>query len=303
MAMDEAGTRRSGVGAAAALAAGAVSTVVLAVDGDGEVGGALTDGLSVFGRAHVALAAALLASGLLLCVARRRSVVAGLVAVAGVCAAQLAGAGVVGYRRWPLYWGCCSEPVTEQDLVRVLALSMGVVCCLAALVCLLVLVRGRLLRWNGPDLAVSLAVALVVAVGVPRVAVGGWSDTHELGAWALMYSLPFAAGLVVSGLLDRLAAFAVVVTIAASASLSTVGYNFVYLANAAEPGDAMKLVLGACVLVVLWRLVPRVRRVVGDAPCLADREVRSCAGKGGSERLLQLRDGVDLQRAGGARLE
>jgi hypothetical protein len=191
-----------------ALLSGAGSAAVVAVDGKGELGGAFArDQLTVYGPAQAALALALAVAGLVLLVTRRRVAGAALLGVIGLCAAQLAGAGLVAVRRWPLYWGCCSpEDVTERDLVRALASGMAVACAVTAVACVLALVWRRDLGWRGVGAAVAIPIALVVALAAPRLVVGGWVDVRELAAWALMYSLPFAGGLAVSSLMQRFAA-------------------------------------------------------------------------------------------------
>ena len=186
----------AGIGA---LFSGAVSGAVVAVDGTGQIGGAFTgEEPTIYGPGQAALALAIAGAGVLLLVARRRVAVAALLGVIGLCAAQLAGTGLVGLRRWPLFWGCCTpETVTEQTLVRTLAVAMAVVCAVTAVACVVVLVWGRYVRWTGVDLpvVVAFAVALVVAIAGPRLVVGDGDDALDLAAWALMYSLPFAAGL------------------------------------------------------------------------------------------------------------
>lgn len=102
----EGSVRLLGVGA---LFAGAVSSAVVAVDGTGQIGGAITgDQPTIYGPAQATLAVGLAGAGLLLLVARGRGAVAALLSVIGLLAAQLAGTGLVGFRRWPLLWGCCT---------------------------------------------------------------------------------------------------------------------------------------------------------------------------------------------------
>ena len=263
---DDAGSvRLVGVGA---LVAGAVSVAVVAVDGTGQVGGAMTgDQPTIYGPAHATLAAALALAGFVLLVARGRGAVAALLSVIGLCAAQLAGTGLVGFRRWPLFWGCCApEVVTEQDLVRALALVMAVVCAATAVACVVVLVAARHVQWAGFDLTVvvAFAAALVVAVAGPRLVVGGWGvDVKGLAAWALMYSLPFAVALGLSGLMQRFAAVVTAGAVAASAVIATFGESFFELN---QPwGDARALVIAAAIVVAAARLRPVPTRTSEEA--------------------------------------
>ncbi len=261
----ERGVRLLGV---VALISGAVSAAVVAVDGKGQFGGAFSVGEqpTIYGPAQAALALALAVSGLLVLVARRRVAVAALLGVIGLCAAQLAGAGLVGRRRWPHFWGCCSpESVTEQALVRTLAVVMAVVCAVTAVACVAVLVRRPYVRWTGVDLpvVVAFAVALVVGIAGPRMVVGGWDDERALAAWALMYSLPFAAGLAISALLPRFAALAIAGAVAGSALIATVGESFLELN---QPwGDAQALVIAGAGAVAATRLFPRLKVASAEA--------------------------------------
>lgn len=250
-----------------ALTAGAVTAAVVAVDGTGQVGGAITgDQPTIYGPAQPTLAVGLAVSGLFLLVARGRGAVAALVSVIGLCAAQLAGTGLVGFRRWPLFWGCCTpEAVTEQNLVRTLALVMAVVCAVTAVACVVVLVAARHVRWTGVDVTVVVAftVALVVAIAGPRLVVGGWADDVKgLAAWALMYSLPFAAALALSGLMPRFAALATIGAVASSALIATVGESHLELN---QPwGHAQALVIAAAVVVAATRLFPLAKKTATE---------------------------------------
>ena len=250
-----------------ALLSGAVSATVVAIDGRGRIGGAFAgEQTTIYGPSQAALSLVVAVAGVLLLVARRRAAVAALLGVIGLCAAQLAGAGLVGRRRWPHFWGCCApEAVTENDLVRSLATAMAVVCALTAVLCLVVLVKRGYLGWAGFELRVVLAfmAALTVAIAGPRLVVGGWNDERGLAAWALMYSLPFAAGLAISALMPRLAALAVVAVVAASAVIATVGQSFLELN---QPwGDAQVLVVLGALVVGATRLIPWDKRARAEA--------------------------------------
>lgn len=249
------------------LLSGALSGAVVAVDGRGQIGGAFTgEQPTIYGAAQAALALAIAIGGLLLLVARRPAAVAALLGMTGLCAAQLAGTGLVGRRRWPHFWGCCTpETVTEQDLVTTLTVVMAAVCAVTALACVVVLVWAGYVRWAGVDLpaVVAFAVALVVAVAGPCLVVGGWDDARGLAAWALMYSLPFAAGLAISALMQRLAALATVGAVASSALIATVGESFLELN---QPwGNAQVLVIAGAAAVAATRLFPRLKSVPAEA--------------------------------------
>jgi len=242
-----------------ALVAGAVSAAVVAVDGTGQVGGDITgDQPTIYGPAQATLAAVLAVAGPFLLVARGRGAIAALLSVIGLCAAQLAGTGLVGFPRWPLFWGCCTpEAVPEQDLVRALALVMAVVCAVTAVACVVVLIAASYVRWTGFDLTVVVAfpVALVVAVAGPRLVVGGWGvDVKGLAAWALMYSLPFAAALALWGMMRRFAGLATAGAVVGSALIAKLGESHFELN---QPwGDAQAVVIAAAIVVAATRLRP-----------------------------------------------
>jgi hypothetical protein len=236
-----------------AVLAGYASAVVLAVDGNGEVGGAFVGGLTIYGWSHAALAITLLVAGLLLMVVRQHDAVVGLTAVAGLYAAQLAGTGLVGVRRWPLYWGCCAPPVSQQELVRNLPWAMALACAVTALISLAALAR-RFLRSRPDHATVALPVALAVVASVPVLAAGAASDVGDIVAWGLMYSLPFGIALAVSAFLPRGTALALIAAVASSAGMAALDGSFIVLVI--PPADAMTVVIGAALVVALSRLVP-----------------------------------------------
>lgn len=237
--------------AALAVLAGTASLVVLAVGGQGGFGGAFSRGVTIYGRSHVALAFALVLAGLLLMASRSRGGDPTLLAVIVLVAGLLAGAGVVGNRRWPLYRGCCStKSVNDEELLRLLAIGMGVGCALVAGASLVTLVLGRHLTANVLSIAVAVPVTALLAVYVPRLAYGDWQDHRELAAWALMYSLPLSAALLVAAALPRVPAISTVAVVAGVAVVTLVGEPFIFLQD--PDGDETKArvaVLVACLLV------------------------------------------------------
>lgn len=244
----------------AALLTATASVVTLAVDAGGDLGGAFRREHTIYGVAHVCLALALVPVGVSLLVARSRDVAGILIGVVALSAAQLGGVGLVAFRRWPLYAGCCSTELVSQGQVRSLAVAMASAGAVTAVLCVVALVRIGCLTRHRIDLPVVVAAltALVVAVTVPGLVVGAWSDTHELVAWAVMCSLPFAAALVVSALVERVAGLALLGAVAGSAVLVTAGSPFIALGR--PPGDAMLLVVGAAAVVAATDLVAHAGR-------------------------------------------
>lgn len=240
------------------LFAGLLSATVVALDGQGHLGGAFrSDQLTIYGPGQAALAVAVGMAGIVLLGTRRPSGVVAVVGLIGLGTAQLAGLGLVAVRRWPLYWGCCApQNVSETNLVRGLAAGMALVCGVVAVTCLVILVRRDDLRWDRLGLVVALPVALVVAIAGPLVASSRWGgddDLSALTAWALMYSLPVAAGLVVSARMPRWAALVMAAGIVGSAAVATLGSFF--LEFKLLWGDARALVIVAAVVVAVTRLI------------------------------------------------
>lgn len=245
-----------------AVLAGTASLVVLGVGGNGGLGGAFSHGVTIYGRSHVVLAFALVLAGLLLFVSRNRARNTSLLAVIILLAGLLAGAAVVGYRRWPLYRGCCAaKSVNEWELMRLLAIGMGVVCAVVAIAGLLALLFGRHLTGNVLSIVVALPVLAVVTVYVPRLAYGDWEDERELVAWALMYSLPLSAVLLLAAAMPRVPALATVAVVACTAVVTLVGEPFILLQGRyGDQTNATVVVLVACLLVGATRLLPKARQ-------------------------------------------
>ena len=226
---------------------------------------------TIYGPAHTTLAIGLVVAGLLLLGARGRGATAALLSVIGLCAAQLAGTGLVGFRRWPLFCGLLllRSPSPNTIWSALLAIVMAVVCTVTAVACVVVLVSARLVRWIGVDLTVvaAFAMALVVAIAGPPlvVVVDGWiGDVKDLAAWALMYSLPFAAALALSGLMQRFAALVTAGAVVGSAFIATLwrGAHFSLL----QPwGDARAVVIAAAGAVAATRLFPLSKKTWAEA--------------------------------------
>lgn len=242
------------------LVAGAVSAAILAVDGNARFGGAWTgEGPTVYGPQQVALAMTLAAAGVVLLMTRVSVGTAAALGAAGLCAAQLAGTGLVSSRRWPLYRGCCSaEAITQEGTVRLLSVLMAGLCALSALACLALLVVGRFATWSRP--AASRAVALgaggvVMVVGPLLLMHRQSADAGDLLAWTLMCSLPIGTALAVSGTLQRPAAWTVLGAVVTSGLAATAGTSF--LETRLPWGSTQTLVIAAAVVVALSRVGPR----------------------------------------------
>ena len=243
----------------AGILAGAVALLVVSVDGQGRPGGAAIGVLTIYGRAHVILALALLSAALTLTVVRAQSAKAALLAVVVLWGAQLGGVGVVAYRRWPHYYGCCSNYDVSVGAMKGLAAAMAVTGGAAAGLAVAALLAGGHLRWRGSGWRVLVAwpLALAVLVAVPRLVVGGWGDVREVGARVVMYAVPIAVAIAVSALLDRAPALVLLSAVAVDALLLTQGRPFVELG--APRSLAMSLVIMVVGLLALLRLLPLLR--------------------------------------------
>ena len=94
--------------------------------------------------------------------------------------------------------------------------------------------------------------------------VGGWViDLTDLAAWALMYSLPFAVALALSGLMERIAALVTAGAVVSSALIATLGESHFSLL---QPwGDARALVIAAAGAVAATRLLPLSKKTSAEA--------------------------------------
>lgn len=146
-------------------------------------------------------------------------------AAGGVTAAQLAATGVFAFRHWGSAAGATGIGSGNLSTVRSLALLLcaaGVVAVLAC--CAGYAAEAAYLRRPGVD-AVPELVAVLLAVGLPWLMGAGQADTTDatsLAGYALLYSLPWAGAIAVSGWLPRPAAVACVTTALGSALLCLV---------------------------------------------------------------------------------
>jgi hypothetical protein len=227
-------------------------------------------GGSLFGVGQAVLIVVMLLTGGALLVTHRGGLTVPLVAVTGLVAAELAGVGIVSIRRWGLFvgGGYADGSVVDWRQGRVLAAGMGLVCAVVAVGCL-VLVLRRGARWHLVRAAVVVPVAVVVAVAAPPLVRTPWGDLADLVAWALMYSLPFGIGLLLTAFLTRLAGLALVLTVAVSVLVAPLGESF--LENMAPSGPAQSLVLIAAGATAVVLLVTRDRGRAGRRDLVASR--------------------------------
>ncbi len=175
------------------------------------------------------LLAGMAVCGVALIVAPRlRDRLADVAAGAGlVAAAQLAGTGVVAFKHWRPYVGMSGhgDRLTELKVLAVVLACAGLA---ASLAFFLWLVAARSLPVAVPGVArVTCAVAgLVVVVGLPVGIAAGrpeLMDLTSLGAFALIYSLPWGLAAMLSGWLARPAATGALAAVLVSMGLALRG--------------------------------------------------------------------------------
>lgn len=239
------------------LVAAAVSAYVLRVGGVC-CGGIVARDLYDYGT--WLLVAGLAVVGVILVAARGRVVRVPTAAAGGVLAAQLAGTGVVAFRRWVPVGGFGHgkwDNIHQLQLVSALL----AVCGLGAVVVCLLSLRAEeafpaRVAWTAR--AVALSAGLLVVVALPVVFAGGQADILDvtsIGAHALVYSVPFGVSLALTGWLSPPAAVAVSLCVMVSA-LVLVDANRQLVST---PGHAsgLILVLVAAAVVLLARASAR----------------------------------------------
>jgi len=144
--------------------------------------------------------------------------------VGAVAALQLGGIGAVAFKHWKPYMGMAGT-FEHLAVLRALAALLALVAAVSAAVCVRALVTGgafpvrapsRLVEWSAVvvGLALLLGVPVLVGAGDPQTL-----DVSSLGAYALLYAVPWGMSVAASGWLTQRAAVAVLVTVLASTVL------------------------------------------------------------------------------------
>lgn len=165
---------------------------------------------------------ALIVVGCLLALRSDREVRAISASVGAVLSAQMTGSALYAIRRWvPI--GGFGGGIKNIGTVRLLALAMALTAILAGVACVIVLMQESCLRPSTSRSSLSvLGCGLALVLGLPLVlGVGGGATTDltSIGAYALMFSLPWGVGVMGAAWLPRTPALAVLVTVAVSACL------------------------------------------------------------------------------------
>jgi hypothetical protein len=232
-------SRRAGV---LVIAAAAVLTVMVRTHGRDNGSswhlGLFKGSLSLFSWAHLILVALLLISGLMLVLnAANLKVVAVAAALGLVPAAQLGGAGIVAVRHWHPAAGMSGPGVWANQPMLVGMAGAGA---LAAGIALLVLLRVLVLVASPRAVPTpsnlttvgrfSVVIGALAFVSLPLLLSIGDPDAHDLtslGAFALLWSLPWGGALALTALLPRAAAIATGLTVAVSAASAYPNYELV----------------------------------------------------------------------------
>jgi len=197
------------------------------------------------------------------------------VAMGGVAAAQLAGMGLVANKHWGPWTGMGMSADNLDQLHR-MALAMAVSAAVAVVVCL-----GSLVQLHGFDAPspvvarrTSLAVGAAVVVLVPLVVGAGSPETLDLtslGAFALMWALPWGIALILCGWLVRPGVLGAVVGVGVSALAALVTAPMTEIVFSQTYRAAFALVLVAVGVVARERLRPQpVASRTSDRPYQVD---------------------------------
>lgn len=225
--------RAAGWPSVVVLSAAGIGVVVFTVPGQTGVAG--HDG-TLYGVSRWALLVALAATGALLAGTARIRARRAIAAAGAIVALQLVGTGVVAVKHWRPFSGMTGFGYANLGTVRMLAGILTISAVVAVIALLVVLRRGD----GHTSVAatrrrvIAAATGAVIAVGVP-VALGAgdgqtW-DVTSLGAYALLYSIPWGLGFALSGWLERPAGWAAHGAVGGSALVSLAGGGVVYATN------------------------------------------------------------------------
>lgn len=229
--------RRSG---AAVTAAAAVVAVMVQTHGtcSGSVWNlGFTGFLSLFSWPHWVLVLVLLGAGGTIARANRPATAAVAGAAALAPAAQMAGSGIVAYKHWHPAAGISGCGAwTNMRLIETVALGAAIAAALAAVTCIRLLrttgwlVRDQAAATTYRVRAASVAVGVLIAVALPLLmALGDPSaqDITSLGAYALIWSLPWGGVLALTAWLHRPAAVAAALGVAVTSVTAYPSYELV----------------------------------------------------------------------------
>ena len=215
------------------LAASAVLLVMLTARATCDGGSAWNPGFSgggylgLFGWSHGVLLGLLAASGVGLLVADSRASAIVPAALGLAPSAQLAGAAVVARQRWLPKGGMIGCGVwTNMTLLETIAVIGAVAAAAAFLACLALLASHGFALRSGSAAFLGLLVAIALPVLLSR-GNAELQDATSIGAFALLWSLPWGVTLALSGALHRTAALAAAAAVAVGALVALPTYQLV----------------------------------------------------------------------------
>jgi hypothetical protein len=201
--------------------------------------------------------ALLVAGGLALLVTSLPLVRRAAAIVAFSAGAQLAGTGIVARRRWMTSAGFGGRAHNLAEL-RAMAVLLAVAGFVAAAACLIALWRSGAIarRPEARTVVVALAIGTIVALWIPfAMGYEPFNRRTQVGAHALMYSLPWAGVLALSGLLDRVTAAVAVLVVVVSAVPLTRGEVMIPAPNETLAAS-MALIAGFVLITFRWLTRP-----------------------------------------------
>jgi hypothetical protein len=208
-----------------AVVAGLFAMACLAVGPGGGLGLHLS-GRSVYTASQWVLALTLVGAGVVAVVTRRAASSCAL-AAAGVFAAQLAGAGLVGYRHWVPWSGMGGGSLQHPSVLKGIGIALAGGCLVAVVSCVLGLIARQAfaVRATRPVGRVATVAIGTVMVGlIPLTLAGGQSDRldwESQGAFSLLYAIPWGVSIAVSAWLVRPAALGVHAAVGISAVVAS----------------------------------------------------------------------------------
>lgn len=148
-------------------------------------------------------------------------------AVGPVVAAQLAGTGVWAAKHWEPFYGITGGGGVSLTLLQGLAVLLVAGGVAAGVTCMAQLAReGYLRRPSSGRGWLLVALGFVVGLALPWVIAAGepqYTDFTSIGAFALIYAIPWGGALIVAAWLARGPALAMASAVAGTAVLALVG--------------------------------------------------------------------------------
>ena len=197
-----------------------------------------------------------------------------LAVVAVVLAVQLAATGVVGTKHWGALCGPGACYNGSFVLERILAIAMVVANAAACAVCVAAL-RGGAFVWRGGRSVVAIVAGILAAVSTVWLlskAGAMYRDTTSLGAFMILYALPWGGSIVAAGWLEARSALVATLTVAGSAVVVATTHQLIAFSQ-----DSLAAGLTAATLALIAGVI------VGGGDVVGRQVQRASPGTGGGE--------------------